>query len=260
MYRIEDIEKINKNIDKIKDDAAKEYKTLYEPTLNEISKIYTSIKDYIKRKGRVAYGGFAQNLLIMKNNPDDSFYKIIDGVFYNWPDLADIEFYTSTPIEDVIELTEDLDDRELYWLNEYGGLNSNNTYNFKDPKTKEWSEYTKVKQSKSMLGENNPNYGNKWSEEQKEKLSKMKKGKTLEDRIGKERAELAKQKMSKSQKGRKHPEEVKEKIRQANIGENNPAYGKGDRQRGENNPNYNKPMPNRKRSHCQLRKVVRPAT
>jgi len=108
MYRIEDIEKINKNIDKIKDDAAKEYKTLYEPTLNEISKIYTSIKDYIKRKGRVAYGGFAQNLLIMKNNPDDSFYKIIDGVFYNWPDLADIEFYTSTPIEDVIELTEEL--------------------------------------------------------------------------------------------------------------------------------------------------------
>ena len=147
---------------------------------------------------------------------------------------------------EIIELTEDLDDRELYWLNEYGGLNSNNTYNFKDPKTKEWSEYTKVKQSKSMLGENNPNYGNKWSEEQKEKLSKMKKGKTLEDRIGKERAELAKQKMSKSQKGRKHPEEVKEKIRQANIGENNPAYGKGDRQRGENNPNYNKPMPNRK--------------
>ena len=147
---------------------------------------------------------------------------------------------------EIIELTEDLDDRELYWLNEYGGLNSNNTYNFKDPKTKEWSEYTKVKQSKSMLGENNPNYGNKWSEEQKEKLSKMKKGKTLEDRIGKERAELAKQKMSKSQKGRKHPEEVKEKIRQANIGENNPAYGKGDRQRGINNPNYNKPMPNRK--------------
>jgi len=108
MYRNEDIEKINKNIDKIKDDAAQEYKTLYEPTLNEISKVYTSIKNYIKRKGRVAYGGFAQNLLIMKKNPDDSFYKIIDGVFYNWPELADIEFYSPTPIEDVIELTEEL--------------------------------------------------------------------------------------------------------------------------------------------------------
>jgi len=108
MYRNEDIEKINKNIDKIKDDAAQEYKTLNEPTLNEISKVYTSIKNYIKRKGRVAYGGFAQNLLIINKNLDDSFYKIIDGVFYNWPDLADIEFYTPTPIEDVIELTEEL--------------------------------------------------------------------------------------------------------------------------------------------------------
>jgi len=108
MYRIEDIEKININIDKIKDEAAQEYKTLYEPTLNEISKVYKSIKNYIKRKGRVAYGGFAQNLLIINKNPDDSFYKIIDGVFYTWPDLADIEFYTPTPIEDVIELTEEL--------------------------------------------------------------------------------------------------------------------------------------------------------
>jgi hypothetical protein len=52
--------------------------------------------------------------------------------------------------------------------------------------------------------------------------------------------------MSKSQKGRKHPEEVKEKIRQANIGEKNPAYGKGDRQRGEKNPMFGKPNKNRK--------------
>lgn len=108
MYRIEDIEKINKNIDKIKDQAAIEYKTLYEPTLNEISKVYTVIKNYIKRKRRVAYGGFAQNLLVMKKNPEDSFYKIIDGVFYNWPELADIEFYTPSPLDDIIELTEEL--------------------------------------------------------------------------------------------------------------------------------------------------------
>jgi group I intron endonuclease len=151
---------------------------------------------------------------------------------------------------EIIELTGDLDDRELYWLNEYGGLNSNNTYNFKDPKTKKWSEYTKVKQSKSMLGENNPNFGKKWTDEQKEKASKSKKGKKLEDLIGEERAKLAKEKMSKSQKGRKHPEEVKEKIRQANIGENNPAYGMGDRQRGENNPMWGKPCNSRQPIQC----------
>lgn len=147
----------------------------------------------------------------------------------------------------IIELTDDLDNRELYWLNEYGGLNSENTYNFKNPKTKEWSEYTKVKQSKSMLGENNPNFGNKWTDEQKEKASKSKKGKKLEDLIGEEKAKLVKEKMSKSQTGRKHSEEVKEKIRQANIGEKNPAYGKGYRQEGENNPMFGKPAPNRKK-------------
>jgi group I intron endonuclease len=147
---------------------------------------------------------------------------------------------------EIVELTENLDERELHWINENGGLNSKNIYNLKNPKTKEWSEYTKVKRSKSILGENNPNYGNRWSEEQKEKLSKTKKGKTLEDIIGVEKSKLVKEKMSKSQKGRKHPEEVKEKIRQANIGEKNPAYGKGDRQRGEKNPMFGKPNKNRK--------------
>lgn len=108
MYRVEDIEKIGKSLDKIKDDAAKEYKSLYEPTLHEISEVYKSIKNFIKKKGRVAYGGFAQNLLIMKKNPEDSFYKVIDDAFYNWPDLADMEFYSPSPLADIIELTEEL--------------------------------------------------------------------------------------------------------------------------------------------------------
>src|SRR5690606_13271813 len=48
------------------------------------------------------------------------------------------------------------------------------------------------------------------------------------------------------QTGRKQPDEVKEKIRQANIGENNPMYGMGDRQLGENNPMYGKISTQRK--------------
>jgi len=47
-------------------------------------------------------------------------------------------------------------------------------------------------------------------------------------------------KKRKSQKGRKHSDETKEKIRQHNVGEKNPAYGKGDRQRGEKNPMWGK--------------------
>jgi hypothetical protein len=108
MYRVKDIESIQNNIEKIKNDAAKEYKTLYEPTLKEISNVYSAIKNYIKKKRKIAYGGFAQNLLLTDKNPDESFYTIIDGAFYNWPDLADMEFYSSTPLHDIIDLTEEL--------------------------------------------------------------------------------------------------------------------------------------------------------
>ena len=108
MYRLEDIEKINDNIKDIKDNAATAYKTYYEPTLNELSNVYNAIKNYIKKTNKIVYGGFAQNLLIKKKNPDDVFYKEIHGAFYNWPDLADIEFYSTTPLKDVIDLTEEL--------------------------------------------------------------------------------------------------------------------------------------------------------
>ena len=108
MYRIEDMESIDKNIDKIKDGAAREYKTYNEPTLKESSDVYSAIKNYIKKNNKVAYGGFAQNMLILAKNKDDSFYKEIDGAFYNWPDVADIEFYSPTPLADIIKLTEEL--------------------------------------------------------------------------------------------------------------------------------------------------------
>jgi hypothetical protein len=108
MYRTEDMEKINQNLSKIKDDAAKEYKTFYEPTLLEMSKVYNAIKNYIKKNNKIVYGGFAQNLLIIKKNPDDAFYTNIDGAYFNWPDIADIEFYSTTPLEDIINLTEEL--------------------------------------------------------------------------------------------------------------------------------------------------------
>jgi group I intron endonuclease len=147
---------------------------------------------------------------------------------------------------EIIEQSEDLDSREVYWINKYGGINSKLNYNLKDPLTMKWSDYTRVKQSKSMIGDKNPNYGNTWSQEQKDVASKKRKGVTLENRIGKGKADLTKQKMSESQIGRKHPEEVKEKIRQANVGDKNPAYGKGDRQIGDKNPMWGKANKNRK--------------
>lgn len=151
-------------------------------------------------------------------------------------------------IYEIIEYAEDLsllNSKEGFWVEYYGGINSDLIYNSRDPLTGACSDYVK-RRFKDMSGENNPNYGNKWTDEQKENSSKARKGISLEERIGKEKADLTKEKMRKSQTGRAHPEEVKEKIRQANIGEKNPAFGRGDRQLGENNPMYGKKSGQRK--------------
>ena len=124
MYRAEDIKVIEQNINKIKDEAATEYKKSNEPTLNKISEIYTTIKNYLKRKKRIVYGGFAQNILLTSKNPEESFYKTINGVFYNWPNVADIEFYSSTPLADIIELTEELHKAGFKYIEGKEGIHS----------------------------------------------------------------------------------------------------------------------------------------
>ena len=121
MYRPEDIIKINENIEAIKEAAQYEYKNTNVPTLKETSSICKEIINFIKKKQRVVYGGYAQNLLIMSKNKDDVFYKEIDGAFYNWPDLADIEFYSPTPLQDLIELTEDLYKKKYEHIEASGG-------------------------------------------------------------------------------------------------------------------------------------------
>lgn len=183
----------------------------------------------------------------LNNRKREHFYKLEKNEHHNEHlQKAYKKYGKDNFIFEIIEETDFLDERELFWINQYGGLNSENNYNLKNPIDKRWSDYVRVKQSKTMLGENNPNYGNKWTKEQKEKLSKLTKGKTLEEKIGKEKSDLVKLKMSESQKGRKHPKEVKEKIRQANMGEKNPAYGNGYKQLGEKNPMWGKPNKNRK--------------
>lgn len=152
-------------------------------------------------------------------------------------------------VYDILEEVEDLsllDLKEKFWIDHYGGINSDNTYNLKDPMLNEYNDYIRSKLSKSNSGENNPNYGNKWTEEQKKNMSKSRKGKTWEELYGKDKAREMKENAAKAQNGRVHSEEVKEKIRQANVGEKNPAYGKGDRQLGDKNPMFGKPAKHRR--------------
>ena len=182
-------------------------------------------------KNQKFYIGQSKNL---NNREHNHFYQLERNEHHN--EILQSSFNKHGKENFIFEVLEEIDsdylsNREKYWLDFHGGLNNKKIYNMKDPLTNEYSDYTKVKVSKIMSGENNPNFGNKWTDEQKENLSKKKKGKTLVESVGEEKAKKAKEKMSKSQKGRKHPEEVKEKIRQANIGENNPMFGKTQKNR-----------------------------
>jgi hypothetical protein len=114
MFRKKDINKIEENIDKIKDNVILHYKENYEPTLNEITDVFNTILEFIKDNKLIIYGGYAQNKLLQYKNKDDFIYKKINGLYFNWPDLADIEFYSNEPIKHLIELTNLLNTKFKY--------------------------------------------------------------------------------------------------------------------------------------------------
>jgi len=108
MYRIKDIDDINKNIDTIKNDAIMKYKNMYEPTIKENIEVINVIQNYIKKNRRILYGGYAQHLLIKNKNPEDGIYAEIEGICFNFPEIADMEFYSPEPLEDIVKLTNEL--------------------------------------------------------------------------------------------------------------------------------------------------------
>ena len=125
MYRKKDIDKIISNIDKIKNDAEITYQTKIEPTLYEQKEVYTNILNYIKKKKRIIYGGFSQNLLIEKKNSDKMFYNKFNGIYYNGACLADIEFYSYDPINDLINITEMLYNKKFKYIEGKEGIHKN---------------------------------------------------------------------------------------------------------------------------------------
>jgi hypothetical protein len=96
IYRKEDLDLITKNLGNLENRARAIYLQNYEPTLEEINKVYEVIKQYIRDNNLIVYGGYAQNSLIKAKNENDGFYSEVD--------VADIEFYTPDPLKDLINL------------------------------------------------------------------------------------------------------------------------------------------------------------
>lgn len=114
MYRNEDIEIIKMNIDNITEEAMLVYKTNYEPTLKENKEVYAEILNFIKKKNRIIYGGYAQNQLILVKNENDGFYKDSH--------TPDIEFYSFEPLADLIELCDYLKSKHFKYVQGSEGM------------------------------------------------------------------------------------------------------------------------------------------
>jgi hypothetical protein len=77
--------------------AKKKELELVEPTIFEFKKVNEIIKNYIIKKKKIIYGGYALDELITLKNKKDAIYN---------PelDLPDIEFYSTSPVNDLIEI------------------------------------------------------------------------------------------------------------------------------------------------------------
>ena len=110
LYDDKNIEIITDNLERIKNKARKfALENKLEPSLKVYNKVIKIISNYIEKNKRVVYGGYAYNELIINKNEDDRIYSK-DGL-----DLADIEFYSFEPINDLINIGNEL--KELGYKN-----------------------------------------------------------------------------------------------------------------------------------------------
>ncbi len=76
-----------------------------EPTLDEITKVYAIIINYIKKNKRKVYGGYALNKLLVAKDPSLA--------IYDESDTPDIEFYSPEPMSDLIKLCDILHENKF---------------------------------------------------------------------------------------------------------------------------------------------------
>jgi hypothetical protein len=103
MYTPEERQVILEKIPDIVKEAQISSVMVMEPTIDESKKVIQVILDFVRQKQRIVYGGYALNELIIEKDPSDAIYSEYD--------VSDIEFYSSTPVNDLIELANMMYDR-----------------------------------------------------------------------------------------------------------------------------------------------------
>jgi hypothetical protein len=100
VYTEKDFDHFKDNIDTVMEEVEKKKLELFEPTGDEIQKVNEIIMKFIKDNKRKIYGGLAMHMLINEQKPDSK------DIIYpnNKAKLADIDFYSTEPIIDLIKL------------------------------------------------------------------------------------------------------------------------------------------------------------
>ena len=96
IYNNDDIKLLQENLSLLDNIIEQRKAELYEPFKKEKDEVSKIILDFIKKNKRKIYGGYAINKLVADKDPKDAFYKE-----YQTPD---IDFYSPTPIEDLMNL------------------------------------------------------------------------------------------------------------------------------------------------------------
>ena len=230
------------------------YGIIYKITNTKNSKCYIGITTSKRGfKGRYSYTGNGIERVYKQHK-----YHKEKEKNYNEHLLSSIEKYGLDAWKvdeefDVAYSIEELNEKEIYWIDYYKSYDSNYGYN-RDfgGKNSNLREETKQKLRYANLGKkaseetrrkiSESNKGRKHSEESKKKISESQKGRLVSDetrkklsdklsgenhpQFGTKRSEETRFKISESNKGKKLSEETKKKLREINLGVNNPRYGK----------------------------------
>lgn len=132
---------------------------------NEInSKVYIGKSIDIERR-------FGEHRLMLVK---DVRHKDVNRHLYNAVKKYGIDNFSFNIIEVVLS-EEDLTDREMYWMIQYNSIHRDFGYNLRlDSSTRCYVHpETKKIQSDNNKGVKNPNYGNKWSDCQKSRMSEI---------------------------------------------------------------------------------------
>lgn len=171
--------------------------------------------------------------LFNRNNHDNPYLQRL------WNKYGDEEFSFDI-LEETLLDEKDLNNKEIYWIEKLNTLSPNGANLMEGGHRNVHTPDVRAKMSEDRRGENNPNWGNHWSEESRKNMSEKMTGKYVGDNsvwFGRHHSEETKNKISNKNKGRTAynkglpmSDEQKKKLSESKKGkykgEESPLWGK----------------------------------